>query len=118
MLRADLTQAFQVALRRHEDAGRARKRLHDAGGDGLRAVQGDEALEVIGEFGAVLGLALREGVADGIMGVAQVVGARQLREDPAVRDDAADRDAAEADAMIAALAPDQTGAGALSDGRW
>jgi hypothetical protein len=35
----------------------------------------------------------------------------------AVVDDAADRDAAEADAVIAALAPDQAGARPLPDGR-
>ena len=57
-----------------------------------------------------------EGVAGGIMGVAQVVGTRQLREDAAVVDEAADRNAAEADAVIAALAPDQAGPRALADG--
>ena len=50
-----------------------------------------------------------------IVGVAQVVGAGQRREGAAVVDDAAHRDAAEADAVIAALAPDQPGAGALAD---
>ena len=116
VLVADRAQALEVALRRHQHAGGAGHRLDDAGRDGLGVVQRDEALEVVGELGAVLGQAPREGVALGVMRVAQVVDARQQREDAAVVDDAAHRDAAEADAVIAALAPDQLGARALADG--
>ena len=53
-------------------------------------------------------LALREGLLAAIIGVRQVVDAGQQRaEELAVVDDAADRDAAEADAVIAALAADE-----------
>src|SRR3546814_19514498 len=44
---------------------------------------------------------------DLIMCVPQVIGAGNHGEDAAVADDTADRNAAEADAVIAALAPDQ-----------
>src|SRR4029450_1258410 len=50
-----------------------------------------------------------------IVGRGQMVDAGEQRaEHPAVGDDAADRDAAEADAVIAALAADQTRARALT----
>ena len=39
-------------------------------------MQRDEALEIIGEIGAVLGLAAREGVLRKIVGMAQVIDAR------------------------------------------
>src|SRR6516225_3323837 len=57
----------------------------------------------------MLGHAAREGVAGGVMGMRQVIDGRKLREEAPGVDDAADRDAAEADAVIAALAPDQPG---------
>ncbi len=116
MLRRDLAQALQVALRRHQHAGGARHRLDDHRRDGLGAVERHQPLEVVGEIGAVLGLALHEGVAGEVVGVAQVVDAREEREHPAVVDEPPDRDAAEADAVIAALAPDHPGPGALADG--
>jgi hypothetical protein len=51
------------------------------------------------------------------MGVTDVIDARQMgRERTAVRHHAADRHAAEADAVIAALAADQARPRALSDG--
>src|SRR5207302_2536831 len=50
-----------------------------------------------------------------VIGVREVVDAGEQRaEMPAVVDDAADRNAAEADAVIAALAPDQPRAGAAA----
>ena len=80
-------------------------------------MQRHQPLEIVGEFGAMLGLTLGEGVAGEIMGVADVVDARQMgREGAAVVDHAADRHAAEADAVIAALAADQAGPRPLSDG--
>ena len=71
-------------------------------------MQRDEPLQLVGELGAVLRLAAREGVAREVVGVADVVDAGEQRaEHLAVGDDAADRDAAEIDAVIAALAADQ-----------
>jgi len=68
-------------------------------------VQRDDALELVGEMRAPLGLALAEGLVLAIVGRRQVVDAGEQRaEQLAVGDDAADRDAAEADAVIAALA--------------
>ena len=65
----------------------------------------------------MLRLILRERVAGEIMGVADVVDAGQMgRERAAVVDHAADRHAAEADAVIAALAADQARARRLSGG--
>ena len=80
-------------------------------------MQRHHPLEIVGEFGAMLRLILREGVAGEIMGVTDVVDARQMgREGAAVRHHAADRHAAEADAVIAALAADQARPRSLSDG--
>src|ERR1700742_815129 len=50
------------------------------------------------------------------MRVSDMVVTRQLREDPTIADDASDRYAAEADAMVAAFATDQSRPGPLSDG--
>ena len=64
---------------------------------------------------APLRLAAGEGVVRRVVGVRQVIHAgQQAAEDLAVGDDAADRDAAEADAVIAALAADQPRARALA----
>jgi hypothetical protein len=66
-----------------------------------------------------LRLALREGVLRQVRGVGQVVDAGQHRaEGLAVVGHAADRDAAEADAVIAALAADEAGARASPRTRW
>ena len=78
-------------------------------------MQRDEALELVGEMRAPFGLAAREGVLLEVVGVRQVVDAGQHRaEHLAVGDDAADRDAAEADAVIAALAADEARARAFA----
>jgi TetR/AcrR family transcriptional regulator len=117
VLVADLAQPLEVALRRHEHAGRARHRLDDEGGDGRGIVQRDDALELVGELGAVLGQAAGEGVAGGIVRVPDVVDAgEQSAEHLAVGDDPADRDAAEVYAVIAALAADEACARALALG--
>ena len=74
-------------------------------------MQRDDALEIVGEMRAPFRLALGEGLLLAIVGRRQVVDAGEQRaEEFAVGDDAADRNAAEADAVIAALAPDQAGA--------
>ena len=84
-------------------------RLDDDRGDRLRAVLRDHRLERVGELGAVRRLSARERVAREIVRVRQVVDDRQQlrRELLAVGLDAADRDAAEADAVIAARAADE-----------
>ena len=78
-------------------------------------MQRDDALEIVGKMRAPFGLALGEGLLLAIVGVRQVIDAgKQRAEELAVGDDAADRDAAEADAVIAALAPDQARARAFA----
>ena len=75
----------------------------------------DDALQLVGEMRAPFRLAAGEGLLGAVIGVRQVVDARQQRaEELAVVDDAADRDAAEADAVIAALAADQARLAALA----
>ena len=111
----DLAQALEIALRRRQHAGRSRHRLDDHGGDGGGAVQVDHALQLVGEMRAVVRLALAEGLFFAVIGVRQMIDAGQQRaEHFAVADDAADRGAAETDAVIAALPADQPGAGALA----
>ena len=67
-----------------------------------------DPLQGIGEMRAPFGLAAREGVVLEVMGMRQVVDAGEERaEQLAIVGDAADRGAAKADAVIAALAPDQ-----------
>jgi hypothetical protein len=109
------SKPLQVAFRRRQHAGRAGHRLDDDRGDGRRVVQGDDAFEIVGEMRAPVRLALREGLLGAIVGRRQMVDAGQQRaEEFPVADDAADRDAAEADAVVAALAPDQAGARAFA----
>ena len=116
MLVADLAQPLKVALGRRQVAGRAGAGLDDNGGDVGGIVQTDDAFQRVGELRAVLGLALRERILRQVR-VRHVVDARQHGAEPfAVVDHAADRDTAEADAVIAALAPDEAGAGALAVG--
>ena len=63
------------------------------------------------------GSPLREGLLGAVVGAGQVVDAGQhVAELLAVGTDAADRDAAEADAVVAALAADEAGARALAAG--
>ena len=70
---------------------------------------------LVGEMRAVFRLALGEGLLLAVVGVGKMIDAGEQRAvHPAVIDDAADRSAAEADAVIAALAADQAGAGALA----
>ena len=111
---ADLAQALEVALRRHEAAGGAGDRLDEAGGDVLRAVQVDDPHEVVGEFGAVRAFARREEVLLEVR-VPHVGDARQARAELApVVDEPRQRDAAEVDAVVGALARDEHVAPALA----
>ena len=108
MLGAEFAQALQVAFWRNEHAGGAGDGFDDHGGDGRGVVQVDEAFERVGVFGAVFGLAAREGVAGDVMRVGQVIDAADHRAEihPVARD-AADGHAAEIDAVIGALAADE-----------
>ena len=79
-------------------------------------MQRDDPFQILGQFRAVLRETATEGVAGRVVGVAQVVDAGQQRTElAAVADNPADRNPAEADPVIAALAPDQAGAAALAD---
>ncbi len=118
MLGGDLAQLFQVALGRDQHAGRAGHRFDDHRRDGRGVVQRDDAFEFIGQLRAPGRLALGIGVLLQVVGVGQVVDGGQQRagEGLAVGRDAADRDAAEAHAVVAALAADQAGALAFAAG--
>ena len=117
VLVADGAELLEIAFRRDEHAGGARDRLDDHGGDGRSVVEPDQPLEIVGELGAVLRLAAGEGVAGEVVGMADVVDAGQERAELlAVADHAADRDAAEIDAVVAAFAADQADARSLAAG--
>ena len=75
MLGADRGEALEIALGRDQHAGRAGHGLDDDGGDGRGVVQRDQALEIVGKLGAMLGLAAAEGIAAKIMRVANMVDA-------------------------------------------
>ena len=110
---ADLAQALQIAHGRRQHPGRAGERFDDHRGDGGGVVQRHQPLERVGAGNAALRLAARKGVGR-VMGVRQVVDAgEQAAVELAVCRNPAHRDAAKADPMIAALAPDQTGATSL-----
>ena len=71
-------------------------------------MQRDDALELVGFVRAPIRLASRERLVLAVISRRQMVDAGQQRaEEFAVVDHAADGNAAEADAVIAALAPDQ-----------
>ncbi len=78
-------------------------------------MQRHQAVELVGEMRAPFRLADGEGLLLAVIGRRQMIDAGQQRAELlAVVDDAADRDAAEADAVIAALAADQPHARALA----
>ncbi len=78
-------------------------------------MQRDDALQLGCDVAAMFRLAAGEGVLARLMRMRHVVDAGQKRaEHLAVGDDAADRDAAEIDAVIAAFAADQAEAGAVA----
>ena len=107
---ANLAQPLEIAGWRDQHAGRARHRLDNHRRDRFGAMQIDEPLEVVGQFGAVRRETAREGIAGQIVRVPQMIGSGQPRPCAAIADDPADADSAETDAMIAALAADQPGA--------
>ena len=108
VLVADRAQPLQVTLRRQEYAGGACYRLDDHSCDRRSVVQRDQALQIVREMRAPLGHATRERVVLEVVRVTQVIDARQQRaEELAVVDHAADRRAAEADAVVALLASDE-----------
>ncbi len=105
---ADRPQPLQIAVRRQQHAGRAGDRLDDHRGDGLGAVQRDERSSASARCAPHAGWPRLKALRSGGVGVRQVIDAGQHgAELAAVGADAADRDAAEADAVIAALAADQ-----------
>jgi hypothetical protein len=78
-------------------------------------MQRDNAFELVGEMGAPVRLALCKGLMLAVIRRRQMIDAGQERaEQFAVGDDTADRNATEADAVIAALAADQPRARALA----
>ena len=113
---ADLAQPLEIALGRNEHARRSGNRLDDDRGDGLGAVLGDHVLERVGEMRAVRGLSARVRIARRIVRVRKMIdcGQRLRRELLAIRFDAADGDAAESDAVIAARSADEANALRLS----
>ncbi len=114
VLVADFPQPLEIALGRNEHAGRSRDRLDEARGDVLRAVEIDEALQVLGQVGAVRAFAGREPVL-GQVRVAHVRDAGQRgTEAAAVVDQARQRNAAEVDAVIGALPRHEHRAAALA----
>ena len=103
---ADLANALEIALRRNEHAGRTGDGLDDDRGDRVDApCFATIVLERVGELGAVRRLSARERVAREVVRVRQMIDGRQQlrRELLAIRLDAADGDAAESNAVIAAL---------------
>jgi hypothetical protein len=113
---ADLAQAHEVALRRHEAAARPGDRLDEAGGDVLGAIEIHEPEEILGELDAMRAFALRE-VVFLEMRMPHVCDRRQPRPElAAVVDETGQRDAAKADAVVGALARDKHVAPALAAG--
>ena len=79
VLLGDLAQPLEIAFRRRQYACRSRHRLDDHGGDGVGAVQIDDAFEFIGEMRAIFGLALAEGLLVAVIGRRQMIDAGQER---------------------------------------
>ena len=108
VLVANCAQPLQITFRRRQDAGRARHRLDNDGSDRRGVMQRNDALELVGFVLAPIRLAAGERLVLAIIRCRQMVDAGQERaEEFAVIDHAADGNAAEADAVIAALAADQ-----------
>ena len=108
MLVADLAQALQVSDGRGQHAGGAGDGFHNDGGDGGGIVQGDDVEQGVGALFSVLWLSLGKAVFGDAVGVGHVVHIGEAVAEPhAVFYDAADGDAAESDAVISALAPDE-----------
>ncbi len=112
VLIAETPQALEIAPGRDQHAGRACHRLHYHRRDTGRVVQRDDAiLQLVGEMRTPGGLPAGERVLFEVVGVGEVIdGREQVAERLAVRGYATHRDAAEASAMVAALASDQPAA--------
>jgi hypothetical protein len=111
VLVADGAQPLEISLRRRQHACRRRDRLDDHGGDRRGVVQRNDAIERVGQMRPPFRLADGEGLLLAIICCGQVIDAGDQRAELlAVVDDAADRYAAEPDAVVTALAPDQADA--------
>ena len=107
MFAGNLAQFFEIADGWHQHAGGSRHGFDNDRGDGLCAMQGDNGFQIIGEVSAPFGTAFGKGVMFKIMGVRKMVNTRQQRAKlPPVVDDAANRNAAKANAVIAAFPSD------------
>ena len=116
MLGADLAQSLEIALGRHDHAGRALHGFDDDRRDVAGVVQRDDALELVGQMQAPLGLTPRITHLRRLERVGQVIDARnhQWREHFAVGRDATHRDTTHTDAVISALATDDARARAVA----
>ena len=115
--RADVAQPLEVALGGHQHAARGRDRVDDQRGDVRGVVQRDDAaLELVGELRAEIGLSPRKCIPGRIVRVPEVVHARHQHAAVglAVRRHAADRHAADVDAVVRALAADEARTRALA----
>ena len=109
VLVADLAQALQIALGRQHHPGGAGHRFDDHGGDRRGIMQRDQALEIIGKVVPHAARRARTRCApDPVYGADDPRPAASTAEHFSVVDHAADGDAAEADAVIALLAADQS----------
>ena len=104
VLRADRAQLLQVAHGRNEHAGRPGHRFHDHRRNRLGAPLGHNLLQRVGQVSAPGRLSFGKGVLRQVVRVRQVIHLRQQlrRKRLLVRLDAADRDATEAHAVVAA----------------
>ena len=114
VLVADLAHALEIAFWRHQAAGRPGDRLDETGGDILRAVESDEALQIVGQLRTMSAFAACEEVLLE-MGMAHVRDPGQRRSELApVVDDAGKCHAAEVDAVVRTLARYEAVATALA----
>ena len=114
VLGADLAQALQVALGRHDHTGGTGHRLDDHGGDVGRIMQFDQLEQLVGQLHATgFGHALGEGQVR-LQGVRQVVGVHHLAEHLAVAADAAEAGAGDVHAVVATGTADELGLARLA----
>ena len=77
-------------------------------------MQGNQPLQIVCQVGTMLRKAFRKGVPGQVVRVRQMVHPRKALPPAAIVDDTANRNPAKAGTVIAALAPDQSGARALA----
>ena len=115
MLARDLAQPLQIADRRHQHACRPRHGLNDHRGDGLWPMQGNDRFQRVSQMAAPLRTTFGETIVLKTMGVGQMVDPiEQGPELATVIDNAAHRNAAKANAILATLAADEAGSRALA----